>query len=213
MASSSSSSVSSSSSSSSDADVALITEACARSCAALENVESCQLRALIDAASDLIKAHCDHEFIRATYTDNLDGNGLDWIHVRNFPVLEIISCTITDHGGQAQTVAVANLDHDDHTARVQFAESNTGPYIVFPKGKNNIRMVYEAGYGRIPKAVQQACIQVVVSLYSRTSSSTTTGIQSERMGEYSWSKSKEAMGESSAISAMVEALLSKYVRY
>jgi len=202
--------------------MAIITLARARQNAALTDVSDADLTTLINAASAYVERYCDRKFEAATATsEKLDGNDLDYIHVKNNYVTGVTSCTITEGDGTETEIGAGNLGFDNQTdnCRIFFDEDNASPFAFFPWGYQNITITYTYGYDSVPDDVQEACAQMVKNIYSQSSSSRDPALQSERLGEYQYtirgdmgSASGGSNGGGGILTAQVEQLLASYVR-
>jgi hypothetical protein len=168
----------------------IITLARAQQNAALANVNTTELQDLIDAASAYIERYCDRKFTAGSTTEKIDGNDLDYIFVKNSYITALTSLTITESDGTETSVAPGNLGFDANrdNCRIWFDEDNGSAFWWFPKGYQNITVTYSYGYSTIPEDLQEACVQMVVNMYSMNSSASDPNLISESLGEYSYTK-------------------------
>lgn len=174
----------------------LITTARAQQNAALANAPTALLANLIAAASGAIENYCGRTFASTSYTEDLDGNDLDWIYVENRPITSLTNVIITEVGGSTETITSTYLDYDGTSGKVWFIEGGSGTYDYFPKGHFNVRVTYTGGYSTVPDAVQEACSQLCAQLYGQSADSKNPSLQSESLGDYSYTRmSGTASGE------------------
>lgn len=76
----------------------------------------------------------------------------------------------------------------------------------FPYGMQNLRIRYRAGFETVPEDIQQAAGEVVAAMYRRSLQD--GRIQSERLGEYSYSLATAAMND--GLPASARGILSRY---
>ena len=176
----------------------------------LANVSTSILENRIKAASELVYRYCDNDFTVNTYTDVLDGNGLDWIQLRQVHITSLTSCSIVS-GNTTDTIDTSDLSYDPGTGRVGFAEGNSASTNIFYKGFQNVTIVYGAGEDPIPEDVQEATVQIVYALSENNDSEQSPAITEEQMGEYKWKRG--GTGQSTAIPQTAKDLLLGHVRF
>jgi hypothetical protein len=128
-----------------------------------------ELTIYINAASDLIEAHCRRVFQQATLTEGLDGDGGTSVYVSRPPI----------DAAQPVTVVIADpfsgvtLTPDQYVVygklgKIALSELVVGlprqlMYPAFPIGRQNIQVTYTGGYAAVPAAVQLACCLAVAA--------------------------------------------------
>jgi len=121
------------------------------------------LSRLITAASKLLIVWLDrNSLLSASYSDVLDGNGHDGLHLKNWPITAVSSVTVNG--------IVVSLSTDGRTNGYVFDDkflyilpaTNVGH---FQKGIRNVLVSYTAGYAEVPFDVEQACIELVALRY------------------------------------------------
>ena len=189
----------------------LITVNRAKQVPGLADVNSTYLGNLISAASNMVENHCRRIFTAANYTNELhDGTGMQFFYLKAYPVTTLTSITITDSANSSETIAGTSFDFNADNGKVQFKTGINAAYGYFPFGTQNIAVTYTAGYSTIPDAVQEAVAQVVMGLYAPGAASN-LGLQSERLGEYSFARATGAAQV--VVTPIVEALLEPYVKF
>ncbi len=117
------------------------------------------ISSLIDRVSYMFRTITDNVFASATYTHQLDGNGLSLLYLPNWPITSITSIYTNDDWDFTDSddlIDAADYRVDDGQRYVQLIDD------VFPRGKMNIQVVYVAGHTTIPADIEQACIEEVI---------------------------------------------------
>ena len=166
-----------------------------------------QLQALITGASQGICNYTGRpSFAAAALTDLYDGNGRDWMLLRQWPV---------------QSVTSISYDTTTITAQATGSPLNNGYYLepilpagghqrlslfgyCFPRGRSNVFITYTAGYNAIPADVAQVCEEMVCEAYAR--------IQRRGQTSITLAGQQTAAYSQSAINATCAMYLSSYRR-
>lgn len=163
---------------------------------------------LLDSASKLIINYCNREFDAATdTTETLDGDDQCFLFLKRLPITSIKNITVALCDGTTDTIDGTDLTFNAQTGEVQFAIDNDSGYDYFPIGFQNIVVTYSGGYSTIPEDLQDACIQLAVGMKEVCSGS--TAIQSETIGDYSYTLNARQYGDS-IISPSVRSILNCY---
>lgn len=122
-----------------------------------------QLGGLITAASTFIANYCGRQFLTATYTELYQGNGQDFMLLRQAPVTTVSGVQLgggaTINAGNALTLASGYyLDPDGMTLRLIGYR--------FP-WRLPVQVAYTAGYAAAPADVAQACVELVGEAFKR----------------------------------------------
>lgn len=140
---------------------------------------------LIGRASRAVKNHIgDREIEKQTHTEILNGTGLREIKLNHYPVNEIKNVWIdseSDFGSSTKEDA-ENYKIDKNTGVL----SMTSEEAVWPHGKNNIKVKYDAGYDPIPEPIEEATIITVGSKFNK-SKNISYGLSSESEDDVSLS--------------------------
>jgi hypothetical protein len=116
--------------------------------------EDSLLNRLVEWATSFIQTYCGRIFFQGSYDEYHDGDGSDSVLSRQFPIVSV------------DTVEVDGVVKDSSSfvvyAPIGMIRLKSG---VFPRGKNNIRLMYTAGYASLPKDLEQACIELVALKY------------------------------------------------
>jgi len=159
--------------------------------AALAGAEATHLTNLLTTASDIVEAYCHRVFTSTAYTgatvELQDGDGGDWIFVKNPPITAFTSIVVEDAYGDSETILAAEFNRDNNTGRIQFKVDADSDFSYFPTGIQNIDIDYTGGYAAIPDQVQDAVILIAMNLYA-AGSSANPGLKSEKLGEYSYTR-------------------------
>ena len=184
----------------------LITPARAAHVPALSGIAAAYLALLITAASTAIERYCKRIFESAAYVDEeYHGNGTTAMFLDNFPVTTLTSIVVVEFDGTLSTMLGTNYDVREATGEIQVAGDCTGDYCYFPKGFNNLRANYTAGYATVPEDVQEACAQLIAWMYGMAS--LLPGVKSEKLGDYAMSFGGVSTGE---WPVMVKEILAQY---
>ena len=128
------------------------------------------LGALITAASRVILNYTGRSTFELTpYTDIYDGNGKNWLLLRQWPVMSVAtisydSAVITS---AASGVPLAN----GYLLEPPLAGGGNQRLTLFgyamPRGRSNVQITYSAGYATTPEDVGQACCELVGEMFRR----------------------------------------------
>lgn len=121
---------------------------------------------------DRIKSYLGYSLEQANYTDEIyDGNGTNELYPRDIPVTAITTLQVfegmnSDDTEDWETWRVADDDYTRLLIRknglVIFMDGN-----VFPKGNQNIKLTYTAGYTSVtlPQDIQGVCKELMILKY------------------------------------------------
>ena len=98
----------------------------------IDNVEDFQLFAEI--AQNMVEDFLGYELKRRTYVKRADGNGLNWTQLEARPIIEILRAVIDGRDYSPSLFRVSN-------EFIYFRQGET-----FPRGYENVQIVYDAGY-------------------------------------------------------------------
>jgi len=155
-----------------------------------DNIQDSLLTNLINRATDIIERYCNgRRFASTVYTnEEYDGKGSDYLNVKHYPIT-----TLTSIDGRSGDFSNPNWSSLDDALYKLIDDGTSGPGQIyysgrFIKGVRNYRVSYTAGFATIPNDLQQACITLIAFLKNQTKS---TGMKSETLGRYSYTKSDE----------------------
>ncbi len=109
---------------------------------------------LIDWATVFIHSYCHRVFPLRSYDEYYDGDGTDSLLCNQFPISSVDSLEVDGIGKDPASFTLYGP--------IGLMRLKSG---VFPKGKNNIRIRFSAGYAEIPKDLEQSCIELVALKY------------------------------------------------
>lgn len=162
--------------------------------------QDASLNLLITVVSGHIAQFCDRAFEEATYTETLDGTSQSEVLLQNYPVSSVTSVHVdNDRVFDAQALVDAE-DYeivDDNTLRRHDSK--------WPRGSQNIQVVYTAGFATIPAAVQYATLLIIEQLYRSN--------QDRRIGRSSTSKNGETVNYLHGWPEEAKNLLATYKRH
>ena len=142
--------------------------------------QDARLNLLIDVVSTHVEEFCDRVFAQATYTETQDGTSQAELLLEHYPVTSITSLHI-DSLREFDAGSLVDVDEytviDDNTLRLHDGH--------FPRGSQNVQVVYTAGYATIPSAVQYATLMIIEQLFRAN--------EDRRVGRSSVSKNGETV--------------------
>jgi uncharacterized phiE125 gp8 family phage protein len=132
------------------------------------------LEVLADGVSERIEAYLGRAFVTRSVTETLDGNGKQFIFLRNYPVQSVTSLRIRysllDEWTELTVAAETVLDQ--RLGRLYLTST------CFPKGPLAVEVTYQAGFGAqdnaaLPADVVQAALDYLKFVYDRKTSGAT----------------------------------------
>lgn len=138
-------------------------------------------------------------FLTATWTEKFDGECYEGVRLTYTPITSITSVKIYYDATGSVTVASGDYRTDLATGQLRLLNTpsvlwDTGyPYDerrAFPAGFRNIEVVYVGGYANqaaVPDQLEHAALTVVKFLFDTRRQ--TAGLQSENLGQYSYTLS------------------------
>lgn len=145
---------------------------------------------LINGVSAAIETYCCRKLkLQSTvsYTEYFDGQGGEAVTVKNRPITSVTSV----HDDPYQSYSADTLvDPTSYTiynneGRIELINDDNRSIVskgLFYDGKNNVKVIYKAGYTTIPYDIEQAANKWVMKLFRQREKE---GIASERLGAYS----------------------------
>jgi len=121
------------------------------------------------------------KFGKQTHTEVYDGKGDRTLFVKNTPVVNITSVTITYSDSETEVLLGNNFRINSTTGKITFKPDSRG---YFPTGEQNISIIYVAGSEPVEPEVELATQRLVLEFY-RALTTTSGNILRERLGEYS----------------------------
>lgn len=119
-----------------------------------------QIDNFINAVSVRFESYCDRKFVSRTHTEYLDGKGARILYPKQYPITSVTSI----HDDMDWVWADSTLISSDN---YRIADDNS---IVFKSNttvadaRQNIKLVYDAGYSDIPYDLEDACINEVLRI-------------------------------------------------
>lgn len=156
------------------------------------------LSGLITAASDFVGQYLDRPLVSASYVDVRNGNGLDFMLLREGPITAVAEIAFA--GGVAYTTV-----GDPITGAPGFLFDGRKLSLVgavFPRGERVV-VSYTAGYATVPASVEQAVNELVGEAFRRR----------DRIGQTSKSLGGQETTAYSALdmNATIKAMLAPFV--
>ena len=188
----------------------LITTARAQQTKELSSVDETLLGNLISAASTTIQRYCNRNFPSASYDEDYDGEGGIELFLNAMPILTLTSVTIKEQGSTTSLDVNGILQYvNEGRLVIDPLTTEAMSYCHFPVGRQNINVVYTAGYATVPEDVQEACVEMCTVLYGATSTDGNIGLDSESLGSYSYSRSSK--NDRLLFTDTIKSLLSTYI--
>jgi hypothetical protein len=123
------------------------------------------LTRLILAASSLIDRFCNRSFTLQSYTEIRNGNGKNRLVLKNAPIVTVTQ-VVVNGVGYTQMAEPAVGVFASNGATFAFEEQQIvlvgGRFI---QGVKNVLIQYTAGFDPVPDDVEQACIDIVTTIY------------------------------------------------
>lgn len=165
-----------------------------------------QLGVLLTNGQAQMERFCDRAFDSATVTEYYDG-GAELVLLRRLPVASITSITITTPLGDSRVLTTDEYTANNDTGEVRlyqpilgfdFSEwgglqrQRYGIYPRFPKGRQNITVVYTGGYTSqtMPADLKQALYEIMDELFVpvQNGQGDDKRLQSENIGGKSYTR-------------------------
>ncbi len=121
------------------------------------------LTRMVTAASAFIQSALSRTFAVNSYTEVRNGRNTDAMMVADAPIISVTSVMIGNQSIPEQAAWVVN-----GPIPIGFSFSDKAIYLngyTFCKGRQNVKLVYEAGYDPIPFEVEQITIELVGKKY------------------------------------------------
>lgn len=168
---------------------------------ALETSQDTLVQFFIDTASEMLASETDRKLEAQTVVDKFHGRSSNIIVLTEWPVNSIAELRF-DQSSQF-TSPQTLIDPDEYSL------GDDGTTIVLhkrtvPKGYNNVRITYNAGYTPIPKDLENACLWMVFYYYKMR--------QAEDIGRQSRSKGDESLSMVQEAPTDVKNVIRRYKR-
>lgn len=130
------------------------------------------LQRVLNAASTFVENYLGFKVLRHTVTEQRDGNGKTEMMLKEHYVLSFTSVTISGQAfPESPDYQQRGWRHADWWIMLQGGD-------VFPRGRRNITLVYEAGFDVVPADIEQAVIDLCALRYKEKDR---IGIQSKSL--------------------------------
>jgi len=135
--------------------------------------EDDRLNEVVDASDDIISRWCDRDFDSTAYTEYYDGTGTAVLVLRQYPIIGNPSEVNVD-GNRDFAATTALTVSDDYIVETNGAEGIlrlvSAPFQgtlepVWPRGIQNIKVTYTAGYATLPAGLVHIATQYSAFLY------------------------------------------------
>jgi len=148
---------------------------------AFGSVPSYQQPGLIRDASAIIAAAVGVDFVPTSYVERIDGRNLPRIWLAHRPVLSVSSVAVS-----GEVLAPADYTLDPGAGELLRGDGSYEPRFaqMWPSGRRNIEVSYQAGYATVPDDVKRACILTI--RYHAGIVAVSGAFKSESIGDYSY---------------------------
>lgn len=150
-----------------------------------------QLQGILDSAMDWIEAYCNRQFVNQNYVEKYNGDGSDVLVLRQYPITTLNSIKIGT-SQQIFNLAFGDFETDEASAIIYASQLRTGfhsvwPHTVWPEGRQNITVDYDAGFTTIPRQLidVERKVALVNLIALNPEEFERQGIRTERVGDHS----------------------------
>ena len=160
-----------------------------------------KLSLYLNAASDWVETYCDRKFGAANYIEILSGNRSNFLNIDQWPLISVSELRVSasrDWASESSLIPSTSYGITGDKVGVTYYQG------FFPKGYDNIRISYRAGYESIPADLQLGVIWAAEWFYlhnNRGDSGRTTA-----------SKQGESVGVLSDVPPMCKSIIDAYRR-
>lgn len=140
---------------------------------------------ILNNATNWIRNYTNRQLDKQTFDEKYDGDGSDILVLRQYPIILLNSVKI----GTTLTVAdlpLANPQRDDPAGILYAQQLRISPFAVWPVGRQNIQVNYDAGLDPIPADLIDAERKVaLINLVALNPEEfEREGIRTERVGDH-----------------------------
>lgn len=157
---------------------------------------------LILAAQDRMEREAERSpggFESQEFVEQVDGSDTDNLVVKNTPITAVSKIDFILHGGSKTEVDSDSYRFSENEIRIIISRRDVARLVrtanvgvefghtdAFDLGFQNYEVTYTGGYDPVPAGLVQGCIDVVAIMYRGRS--TDTSMQSETIGDYSYTR-------------------------
>ena len=118
------------------------------------------LEDIITRISNVIESYINKNILSRSYTEYYDGLGVSTLFTKQYPIISVDSIheDTTWVWGSDSTVG-----EDDY--RIHNDKNHVVFLTTLGNGKQNIKIIYTAGYATVPNDIKQVCITEVIRVY------------------------------------------------
>lgn len=128
-----------------------------------------QLEFAINHATRMILDYIDRNILSASYTEYLDGHGKTFIQLANYPLTATPTQVNVDGNREfaaANDYVIDTNFMEDRANGILYSVTSPGyDTSVWPVGRQNIKVVYTAGYATVPDSLKYTCIEFAAFLF------------------------------------------------
>ena len=181
----------------------------------VENIDDAErIQQLIPMVSDAIRDYTGLALAASDYTEVFDG-GCQSFYLMNRPINSVAS--VKDLNDSPATTVDPTTYGVDNLAGLVFPKANatdagwargfSNENPVWDVGRQRWQVIYNAGGATIPARIQMACIRWISALRQIT-----PGLQSERIGDYSYTREQMADGMPTEVKLILDSAKGSRIR-
>lgn len=160
-----------------------------------------KLTLFLDAASEWLNSYCERRFESQEYTELFRGNNSNVLNPQHYPITVIDELRISSDREWSNAVTLVPA--------TDYGISSDGLFVtyyatVFPRGFDNVRLIYTAGFTTIPSDLILACLWSAEWFYLHNNRGD--------MGRTTASKQGESIGILADMPPMIKSIIQRYKR-
>lgn len=125
---------------------------------------------LIARASVMIESRLGRSVVQASYTEYVDGDGSEYLNLRQGPVISVTGLAYATHDSSG--ITTTSVDAGTYITYGNEADWLMGGFLrsnggCFNRGRKNYEVKYSAGWAAVPYDIEQLAIDVVTWLFNQ----------------------------------------------
>jgi hypothetical protein len=160
-----------------------------------------KLTLFLSAGSDFVESYCARVFASQSYTELFHGNRSNFLNPRQWPIISITELRISsERDWVSASSLISSTAYGISSDKIEIVYYDS----IFPKGYDNVRLQYTAGYSTMPNDLVMANLWASEWFYLHNNRGDA--------GRTSASKQGESIGILDDIPAMIRSILANYKR-
>lgn len=162
-----------------------------------------QLKSLINRSYKILEKYIGRVVKSTQYTEYQDGDGTPQILLNQWPIISVTSIhsdVERDFGSDTEIEAANYLIYSDE-GRIELYKDET----IFPEGKQNVKVIYTAGYAEIPDDLEFASTLHIAGFFKKAGNE---GLLTKSLGGLSLSFQRVPIAED--VKIIVDAYRKRY---